>query len=307
MLGSIWDDVKRQYQYGNMVTRIIIVNVLVFVLVNLLKVVLFISYKGSLPAFYGKIIEYLSVSSDWLTTLSRPWVLITATFLHEGFFHVLWNMLMLYWFGRIVGDFIGNQRVLPIYLLGGVVGSVVYILSAFLLPVGFIAYGASAGVMAIVVGAGVLAPDFEMRLLFIGNVKLKYIVAVLLFLDLISIPLLFNAGGHFAHLGGALFGWLYILMLRNGRDLASPLIILFEVIVRLTDSEKRRRVVHGSRSFKVLKKSDTQKRSKDNGGSARSDKDAEHRINEILDKIKEKGYESLSDEEKDFLFQASKK
>lgn len=117
--------------------------------------------------------------------------MFTSMFLHEGFWHLLWNMLFLYWFGRIVGDFIGDQRILPLYLLGGLTGAVVFFISANLLPYGMggrFALGASAGVMAIVVAAGTISPDYIMRLLLLGDVKLKYIVAVLVFLDLILIP-----------------------------------------------------------------------------------------------------------------------
>ena len=167
MLQSIWDDVKREFSYGNMVTRIIIVNVAVYVVVNIVWIIARISNQWTTPEWYNSFMQFFMMSSDWMHNLTHPWVLITSMFLHEGFWHILWNMLFMYWFGRIVGDFIGNQRILPIYLLGGILGGIVYFLSVNLLPYGgagtHYALGASAAVMAIVVAAGAIAPDYVMR------------------------------------------------------------------------------------------------------------------------------------------------
>lgn len=119
MFTSIWEDIKREYNYGNMVTRIIIINSAVFVLVNLIWVILRLTHAYKTPPVYKSIIHFFSLSSDWLHNVTHPWVWITSMFLHEGFMHILFNMLFMYWFGRIVGDFIGNHRILPLYLLGG--------------------------------------------------------------------------------------------------------------------------------------------------------------------------------------------
>ena len=176
MFTSIWDDIKREFSYGNMVTRIIIVNIAFFVAINLLYLVLFITAGWKEANIYKEVLYFFSLSGNWKYQLTHPWTVITSMFLHEGFFHLLWNMLFLYWFGRIVGDFIGNQRVLPIYLLGGLVGGAAYFLSANLLPehvgIGTVAYGASAAVMAIVVAAGAIAPNYQFHLFLIGEVKL---------------------------------------------------------------------------------------------------------------------------------------
>jgi membrane associated rhomboid family serine protease len=303
MMRSLWADIKQQYAYGNMVTRIIIVNVAIFVVINLLRVFLFIAGQGSVPGFYKEIIRYLSISADWFWTLTHPWVLITATFLHEGFFHILWNMLLLFWFGRIVGDFIGNRRVLPIYIMGGLAGALAFIGAALAMKIGTMAYGASAGVMAMVLAAGTLSPDYEMRLMFIGNVKLKYIVAVMIFIDVISIPLMFNTGGHIAHLGGALYGWLYIVFLRRGTDLALP----FFWIIRQWPTKPIRgfKTKKSKPRFTILKGGLDADDSK--GGRVSDNIDYEHKLDMILQKIKKDGYDSLSPEEKEFLYQASKR
>ena len=299
-----------------MVTRIIIVNIAVFVLINLFRIILWLTNVGQVPELYDRFLHFFfTLSSDWKHNLFHPWVIITSMFAHEGFFHILWNMLFMYWFGRIVGDFIGNQRILPIYLLGGIFGGLVYFITANLLsygagPVPHFALGASAAVMAIVVAAGTIAPDYIMRLLFLGDIKLKYIVGALVFLDLIAMASNINTGGHFAHLGGALFGYIFIRQLREGNDWAQPVNQLLDRIVRffrgLISSEPDRR-----RGPRVVYRNTSKNRRVQRGkGSAASDnEDLSHqeRLDAILDKIKQSGYDSLSEDEKEFLFNASKK
>jgi membrane associated rhomboid family serine protease len=304
MMRSLWLDVKQQYAYGNMVTRIILVNVAIFVVINLGRLIFFLAGQGKISELYREAIRYLSISSDGFWTITHPWVLITAMFVHEGFFHLLWNMLLLFWFGRIVGDFIGNHRVLPIYLLGGLSGAAFFILAALWLPVGGMAYGASAGVMAMVLAAGTLSPDYEMRLMFIGDVKLKYIVAVMVFIDIISIPLMFNTGGHIAHLGGGLLGWFFIFMLRRGRDFSYPFSWLDG---KINQKRKPRKPAKKKNTrFTIIKGG----RAEDNPSAISSNsKDVafEQRLDAILLKIKQVGMENLTEEEKEFLYQASKK
>lgn len=315
MLGSIWDDIKRQYSYGNMVTRIILVNLAVFIFINLLKVFLYHGSGGSTPGIYDEVIRFFCISSDLWHVLLHPWSIITNMFMHEGFFHILWNMLFLYWFGRIIGDLIGDRHVLPLYLLGGLAGGLAFFLSVNLLPYGgdgvHYALGASAGVMAVVVGSGVLAPDFVIRLLFLGDVKLKYIVIVLVFLDLIGTAGDINTGGHFAHLGGGLLGWYYITQLREGSDWSVPVNALFDRIVGFFGGIKDRfsgkrpgpRVVYRNKEKKVKPRSNR----RPHAASDTEDRSHQEELDAILDKIKKNGYESLTEAEKEFLFNASKK
>ncbi len=305
MVRSIWEDAKREFSYGNMVTRIIIINVAVFVLINLVRIVLFIGNGGEPSPLFQEIIRFFSMSSDWSHVLTHPWVIITSMFLHEGFFHILFNMLFIYWFGRIVADFIGNQRILPIYLLGGVAGAILYFVTANLLPYGqggvSYALGASAGVMAIVVAAGAIAPDYIMRLLLLGDIKLKYIVAALVFLDLVAATGYTNTGGAFAHLGGALFGWVFIRQLQSGNDWAHPVNSFLDKVSNFfqglggSHSKKGPRVVYRNTS------------GRQRTDKASPDQSYQERLDTILDKIKQSGYESLSESEKEFLFNASKK
>jgi membrane associated rhomboid family serine protease len=211
MFNSIWEDIKREFSQGNMVTRIIIVNVIAFVSINLLWIIFRVGSGWETPELYYSVRNFFTISSSWLHNLTHPWALITHMFLHESFWHILWNMLFLYWFGRIVGDFIGNHRILPLYLLGGLFATLFYFLFGFLYTSGATHYalGASGAVMAIVVAAGVISPDYIMRLFLLGDVKLKYIVATLVFLDLIGMASDINTGGHFAHLGGGCL-WLVV-------------------------------------------------------------------------------------------------
>ena len=311
MFTSIWEDLQREFRQGNMITRIILVNLGVYVFVNLVYIFFGLSSGGEDYTVYEKVVQWLSLSSDWWKILTRPWTIISSMFLHEGFWHILWNMLFLYWFGRIVGDLIGDRRILPIYVLGGLIGGLFYFASVNLLPYGgggeHYALGASGAVMAIVMAAGVLAPDYIMRLILIGDVKLKYIVAVLIFIDLVGTGGKINTGGHFAHLGGAAFGWFFVYQLRNGTDLTEPLNRFFNMMEdyfrsfgskapksRVTARKKRRP------KFTVIR------------GNAASDDDLpdmshQERLDVILEKIKQSGYESLNSEEKEFLFNASNK
>ena len=290
MLKSIFEDARREFSFGNMVTRLILINVAVFILVHIVNIVLFAANGATKSPIYTEFIRFFSMSSDVKHILTHPWVLITSMFLHEGFWHILWNMLFLYWFGRIVGDFLGDKRVLPIYLLGGLYGAVFFYASANLLPGGYgevrYALGASGGVMAMVVAAGVIAPDYIMRLLFLGDVKLKYIVMALVFLDMIGIANDMNTGGHFAHLGGALMGWLFIQQLRNGVDWGKPFNAFFDWI-----SGQRKPKMRVVKTGGVRK---PQKQQTD-----------QEKLDEILDKIKQSGYKSLTKEEKEYLFKAS--
>ena len=315
MLQSIWDDVRREFNVGNMVTRIIIINMVVFVSINLLWIILRVGSGWETPEVYYTIRNFFLISADWKHNLLHPWSIITHAFFHEGFWHILWNMLFMYWFGRIVGDFIGNQRILPIYLLGGIVGGVTYFLSSNLLPYdsGQYALGASGAVMAIVVAAGTISPDYIMRLLFLGDVKLKYIVAVLVFIDLIGMAGTSNTGGHFAHLGGALFGYIFVRQLREGNDWSIPVNRILDKISdfyqNLTSSQKKRRGPRVVYKNPVKTKKATHSSKSKRGESVSDYEDLSHQeqLDAILDKIKQSGYESLSEEEKEFLFNASKK
>ena len=324
MVTSIWEDVKREFSSGNMITRLIIVNIAVFVVVNLVKVGFAVSSAGAPPHENGfdDFLHLFCMSSDGMFTLTHPWVPFTSMFLHEGFWHILWNMLFLYWFGKIVGGVIGDHHVLPLYLLSGLAGGVAFYLSDTLIynDTNF-ALGASGAVNGVILASAVIAPDYIMRLLFIGDVKLKYIVAVLIFLDLIGIANNINTGGHFAHLGGALFGWFYIYQLRSGgTDLSAPVNNIvgafqgfFQNIWNTITGKKSKLRVEYKNPEKAKTKTTRSRTSmssfRNRGGSAKSDShnlSHQERLDSILEKISKKGMDSLTAEEKEFLYNASK-
>ncbi|HPG05805.1 MAG TPA: rhomboid family intramembrane serine protease [Saprospiraceae bacterium] len=297
MFQSIWQDIRQIFQHGHMLNRIIVVNLAVWVVVLLGQVFL----KGA--GWYGPFIQHLELSSDWREILFRPWTLITHMFLHEGLFHILFNLLVLYWFGRIVGDFIGDHRVLPLYLLGGLAGAVFFFFSANIQHPGITHYalGASAAVTCFILTSAWLSPNYEMHLLLIGPVKIKYIAFFVMLLDLVGVANNANSGGHFAHLGGAVMGIAYVEMLRRGDDLAYPFIRFFNWLGHLGQAPVKN---PPPRTAVLVKHPAMRSRQKLNDYQGMSHQE---KLDAILDKIKAKGYEKLSDEEKAFLTEASKK
>jgi membrane associated rhomboid family serine protease len=314
MFQSIWDDVKREFQHGNMVTRLIIANCAVFIVIVLCKLVLSVPGQGN-ASYFDTLVHFFSMSSNTNHLLWHPWGILTSAFLHEGFGHIFWNMLSFYWFGRIVGDLLGNHRILPIYILGAIAGSLVYFVMANFSPygavIGTFAYGASAAVMAMVAVAAYIAPDYIFNVLLIGPVKLKYVALVRVIIDLTAIADNSNTGGSFAHLGGLAFGLFFAAQLQKGNDWGQPLtsfIATFQNLFRPKPTQRRdydrseRTYADGQRQQKQANR--TKKGGNTEGSSSN---DPQDRVDEILDKIKQKGYDSLSKEEKEFLFNASKK
>jgi membrane associated rhomboid family serine protease len=307
MFRSLASDLRHQYQSGNAITRLIMVNVAVFLAIMLFKLVLTLSYGFNPdPTVFSRVTRYLLLSDDPLWNLRHPWVLVTHMFTHTGFFHLLFNMLVLYWFGRITGDLLGDHRMTGLYLYAGLFGALVYMLTAPLIyPGPSTLHGASAAAMGIVAAAGLTAPDYQMRLLLIGDVRLKYIVAALILIYLIGIANLDNAGGHMAHLGGAAFGFFYVHMLRQGVDLTRG----FRRLAGLLDRRERtpRRAVKRKVPLEVRHRA-----TKASGTASQplfpgdGPSDEESRLNAILEKIKRSGLDSLDDEEKRFLNEASR-
>ena len=299
MIDSILNDIKSTFRSGNMISRIIVINVFIFMVVALLKA--FDPNSLQPNGFFQTIKNGLSIYAAPIKLLRQPWSIVTHMFLHVGFWHILWNMLLLFWFGRIVGDLLGDKRILPLYILGGLFGALVFVLWDQFFPGGsngtIPAMGASAAVMCIIWVAASTAPDYLIHLIFIGAVRLKYVALALLFLDILRSAGSVNTGGHFAHLGGAMFGILYVFLLRKGRDLTSG----FAIFDR--DREPKQRIKKTPRKkFKVVHSQSKTPQNK----TAKSPNQQEE-LDRILDKINEHGYEKLSDVEKEFLYQASKK
>ena len=305
MFKSIVDDIKREFTFGNKVTRLILINAAIWVSVNIVRLVFLISTGGSPGESFNSFLKYISLSPDLIFDLAHPWVFFTHMFVHVGFFHILWNMLLLFWFGRILGGFLGDHRIYPVYFLSGIAGAILFLIAAPLVTTGF-GYGASAAVMGVVVAAAAIAPDYIMRLLFIGDVKLKYIALVLVVLDLFALGSMSNFLGHIAHLGGAAFGFAFVAMLKNGTDLSVPFNNLISWFGGLFSGEPRQKKPRKKSSVFLRSSSGKPQRKKDSDSRQRP-ADHQAKLDGILDKIKSDGYESLTEEEKEFLFQASKK
>ena len=307
MLGSIAEDIKRELNYGNRITRLVIFNAAIFIAVNLVRLFYTISSGFSPGLSFQEFLKYLALSSDLVFDVTHPWVFVTHMFLHVGFFHFLFNMLFLYWFGRITGDFLGDHRIYPIYFLSGLAGALIYLITAPLIGGSSIAYGASAAVMGIVVSSAAIAPDYTMRLLFLGDVKLKYIALVLVLLDVFALGSMANFGGHAGHIGGAAFGWIFVAMLKQGTDMSVPFNNLINWFQGVLSGEPRRKKQKSVKRKVFIRESSGRKRGGHRSDSSPRQADQQARIDEILDKIKANGYDSLSEEEKEFLFRASKK
>ncbi|MFW6043157.1 MAG: rhomboid family intramembrane serine protease [Marinilabiliaceae bacterium] len=292
---SIWDEIKESFGKGTVLTKLIYINIGVFVVLKLLQLLLLLA-SGN-PSSIEGVIRWLSVPSEPVMLLTRPWTLITYMFLHYDFFHILFNVLYLYWFGRLFLHLVDEHKLLTIYIWGGLGGAAIYILSFNLLPAfhpdggGAILLGASASVMAILFAVARVRPDFKVYLVFIGPVKLKYLALGAFIIDLISIPGMSNTGGHLAHIGGALIGLYYGWRLSE-KKISSNFFDRFATSASDMFQKKPKMKVTHSRPLTDLEYNEQkQKKQKE--------------LDRILEKIKKSGYESLSKEEKKTLFNAS--
>jgi membrane associated rhomboid family serine protease len=295
---SIWDEIKWQYQTGGILTKLVFINVGLY-LIGLTFWV--IGWATAATVNYPELFisEWLYVPSTLKEFAIKPYTLITYQFLHAGFWHILFNMLVLFWFGRIFTNFVSEKKLLPLYLMGGIAGALLYIILYNLLPVfdnqvGRLV-GASASIMAILGATTALAPDYEVRLYFLFNVKLKFIAAFLIVANIFTMPN-GNAGGNMAHLGGVAFGFLYIYLLRNGTDLAAPVNKFFDWVVGWFEKNPTPKV-----TFKKVYKNTSPTPS-----VSSKEKIDQAKVDAILDKIAQNGYDSLTKAEKDYLFKASK-
>ncbi len=297
---SIWDDIRWQLRFGSSLIRLIIINIIVFIVINLLHLFAYIFQKE----IGFDITEFLSLYAAPERFVTHPWGILTYMFVHESFWHILWNVLGLYWFGQIVQDTIGKSKIIPIYLMGGIAGGLLYMLAFNTLPVfstltsTAFCFGASAAVMAIVLSAATIAPNYELLLFLIGPVKIKWIALAYIILDLINIQH-GNPGGHIAHLGGALFGFIYIRQLQRGTDLGKIYYLLSDFFSSLLQKKDKLRVAYKKKTASANTKKSTEALKKG------ANEQQQERLNAILDKINRSSYDSLSKEEKEFLFKMS--
>lgn len=294
----------------NGLLRIILINLIVFALLIVLRVILRLSGAGEI---FNWIMSQLMMPSDVPTFFTKPWTIITYMFTHMDFFHILFNMLFLYWFGQIIMDYLGSKKFVNIYVLGGLAGGLLFILIYNLIPyyhnqVGAPLLGASAGVSAIIVAAATLVPNHSFVLLFIGPVKIKYIALFYVVFKSFAGLDGSNAGGELAHLGGALIGYIYVIQLRHGTDLGAWISGSLDWIKGLFERKPKIRVTHKQRSYSRSDEAYTHSSATQTSkSSSKRSTSEQEEIDAILDKISAKGYESLSKEEKQKLFNASKR
>jgi membrane associated rhomboid family serine protease len=301
MANTILNDIQLKIKSGNPVTRLIIINVAFFLIISIVRVLVFLTGESapavSLEQF---LLNNLSVPLSFSGLLYKPWTLITYMFTHFAFTHIFWNLITLYWFGQILSEYTSLRKIIPLYILGGIAGAIVTILIITVTPalhiyLGVPLIGASAGVTAIIVAAATLVPEVRMNLMFIGPVKLLYVALFVIFIDVLNVASYNNIGGNLAHLGGALMGFLFISQYKKGRDLAKPFNSFFDWWKGLFSGGNR------SQMKVVYKKKMSDEEYNYNKIVTQKQVDA------ILDKISKSGYESLSKAEKDILFKASTK
>jgi membrane associated rhomboid family serine protease len=282
-------------------SRLIVLNVAIWLAINLIRVIAFLFQTPGNQLediWLINIQKWLAVPAGFALWISKPWTPFTYMFLHIDFWHLFFNMIWLYWFGKIFLEFLSDRRMIAVYIIGGLSGALSFMLAfnffpAFTASLGYaLALGASASVLAIVVATSMMVPEYVVNLLFIGKVKIKYIALITIALDVFMLRSS-NAGGHFAHLGGAVAGLLYILAMRSK---------VISGLFRFSDNKvfgmfRKSKIKTVYTSSKPLSDEDY------NASKARNQK----RIDGILDKIAKSGYKSLTEEEKEFLFKFSNK
>jgi membrane associated rhomboid family serine protease len=292
---GIWDDIKKTFRNGSNLIKLIYINTGVFILLTVTAIIGFLLTN---PELAEKALNIFSVPSSLKSLLMRPWTLVTYMFVHKDIWHILFNMLWLYWFGRIFLEYLDQRKLVAVYLMGGLSGAFIYIFSFNVFPAfagvvnESVAIGASASVMAVVIAIAAYVPDYTVQLLLIGRVKIKY-MALAIFVLTSVMDFSINSGGKLAHIGGAFFGYLYTINLRQGKDMGKGFNKIIDLIVTLFKPRKNLKVTH--------------KKAANEYEYNKVKKEHQAKINSILDKISKGGYDSLTKEEKETLFMESQK
>lgn len=293
-MANFTNNILSRLKQKDILVQIIVLNIAVFIILNVLGL---ISVLFKLQSF--NVLQYIGAPSTIETLFHRPWTFISYMFVHEGIFHILFNMLMLYWFGQLFLSYFNPKNLGSLYILGGLGGVVLYLIAFNTIPYYIdmnptILVGASASVTAIIFAAAFYRPNAEIGLLFLGRIKIIYIALLFFVLDFISLTDKANPGGHVAHIGGAITGYIYAKQYLRGKDITRWINRLIDSIVNIF---KRRPA-----KMKVKHK----KQETDYEYNSRKHNDSAN-IDKILDKIKISGYSSLTETEKKQLFDASKK
>lgn len=292
---SIFDNLKLNFRNGNTLTKLIYVNAAVFLIINI--GIIFLKLFKIDGEMY---LDWLAVPSNLSELPYRFWTPLTYMFAHQNFMHILFNMLMLYWFGKLFLMYFSEKQLLALYLFGGLLGALVYVTAYNVFPYyegmrhASLLLGASGAIMAVVIATAVKSPNAEMQLLLIGRVKLVYIAVAVVLINVFGVTGN-NGGGEIAHLGGALAGYVFVLLEKKNRDITPFFNRIIDFFVNLFRRKEPKLKV---RKYHAAKMSD--------GDFNRKKSENEQVINDILDKIKTSGYESLTSEEKRELFEQKK-
>jgi len=304
---SYIDNIKTFFKNRSVLSQLIIINIIVFLAINVIKLFFFL-FQVDLytddSTNISKVVHWFAVPSSLKALVLKPWTIFTYMFLQENFFHILFNMFVLYFGGSIFSQFLDSKKLLSTYIFGGISGALFFIISFNIFPAfgNYVEYavalGSSASVLAVLVAIATYKPDFSVSLILFGRVKLKYIAIVLVIIDVLNISK-GNPGGHIAHIGGALWGYLYIRGLKSGNDLSRFLPQIkwkkyFSFFYRDPVKSKFKHVHINKKPY-----------SDDEYNRNRADK--QEQIDKILEKISRSGYESLTKKEKALLFDAGNK
>lgn len=310
MYDGFWYNLKNAFKLqNNSLYKIMAINILVFFVMVFVRVIFTFSGAGSI---YEGFRSFLMMPADLPQLIIQPWSVLTYMFFHEGIFHILFNMLFLYWFGLLLNEYLGSKRLANIYVLGGLAGGLLYLVMYNISP--YFAdslatarmLGASAGVYAVVVAAATLAPNTTFFLLLLGPVKIKYIAIFYVLIAFVN-STGNNAGGELAHLGGAALGFLYVNQLQKGRDMGSWIQAIGNFFTGIFTRKSPVKVSY--RKTKTYSSAGDLPQTKSGKTTTASKPEvvSQEEIDLILDKIAAKGYDGLSKEEKRKLFEFSKK
>ena len=312
-MAGIIDDVRRLIRKGGIVTQLIGINVVLFLLLALAKVILLL-FKVDDAGW----LDFLSLPASLPLLAQRPWTLFTYMFMHGGVWHLVFNMLWLYWFGQIALYFFSARHLRGLYIIGGLAGGILYVIAYNVFPLfapqvsQSLLVGASASILAIVVATAVKEPNYRLRLLFIGNISMKWLAVITVLIDTLLIAS-DNAGGHIAHLGGALAGWGFVAGLNKGVDITEWINRVIDFIGGLFRPASYRTRIRPKKQKKAFSSGKNRKKSTEiptNDHSTdytynQTKKQQSDEIDRILEKIKKSGYAGLTAEEKQKLFDAS--
>jgi len=299
---SIWEEIKGSFRHGTSLTRLIYVNAIVFLVIKIIEVIGVLAAKPELTA---SVVSFLAVPASIDALAGKPWTPVTYMFTHQGFIHIIFNILWLWWFGKIFLSYLDQRKLVSLYVMGGLAGALLYIAVFNIFPAfaGMVhvsvALGASASVMALVIATAVYLPDLELSLLFFGRIKLKYL-ALITFLITSVFDFSVNTGGKIAHIGGALMGVAYGYGLKNGKDIGAWLNSILDFFVTLFRPGKKLKV-----TYKKAKTDYDNKKAKTDLDYNKVKAERQEAIDHILDKISKGGYDSLTREEKEILFNES--